>query len=680
MRLSSIILPVSVLLIAAAASIATAIKAVDVIEERSESAVKTALILSGDEWATVAVDGLQVILNGTALSESDRFRALNAASSVVDAARVIDRMEVADSANVPPPRFSIEILRDETGISLIGLVPESTRRDVIAQDIAALAQGAEVTDMLDTAAYPPPEGWEQALAFGVEALKRLPKSKISIAADRVSVTATAESTTQKRRLEESLAERAPDGMELALRITAPRPVITPFTLRFLIDEKGPRFDACAADSEEARRLILDAARQAGFSGGGNCTIGLGAPSPRWGEAVAAGIRALHELGGGSLTFSDADVSLVAPAETPRAHLDEVAARLETALPAVFSLHAILPEPVNVDGSGKDSGEGPPEFVATRSPEGLVQLRGRLTDERLRAVVNSYAQARFGADNIDSAMRLDPELPEGWSLRVLAGLEALSRLASGSIVIQPDFAQLRGKTGNPDAKAEISRILSEKLGAGANFTIDVTYEKRLDPVANLPTPEECVASINAVLKENKITFAPGSATIEPTANRTLDKIAGLLKNCEDVQMEIAGHTDSQGREEMNLNLSQARAEAVLTALMARRVLTSGLVAKGYGEARPIADNKTEEGREANRRIEFTLIAPKGEDAAADGTGNGSDGENGSTGSEKEETAVSASPSSQPAEQSSPPAGEDRNGTMPVSSLPPKPRPETSDEQN
>ena len=64
-----------------------------------------------------------------------------------------------------------------------------------------------------------------------------------------------------------------------------------------------------------------------------------------------------------------------------------------------------------------------------------------------------------------------------------------------------------------------------------------------------------------------------------------------------------------RTTMNQQLSQARADAVLNAIMARRVLTSNLSAKGYGESRPIADNKTEEGREANRRIEFRLVEPE-----------------------------------------------------------------------
>ncbi len=73
--------------------------------------------------------------------------------------------------------------------------------------------------------------------------------------------------------------------------------------------------------------------------------------------------------------------------------------------------------------------------------------------------------------------------------------------------------------------------------------------------------------------------------------------------------ISGHTDSQGREEMNQQLSQARAQAVLNGLRARRVLTSSYNAVGHGEIQPIADNKTEEGREENRRIEFDLVRPE-----------------------------------------------------------------------
>lgn len=80
----------------------------------------------------------------------------------------------------------------------------------------------------------------------------------------------------------------------------------------------------------------------------------------------------------------------------------------------------------------------------------------------------------------------------------------------------------------------------------------------------------------------------------------------MRTCPKAKFEIQGHTDSSGSEELNKNLSQSRAEAVLFELLNQRILTSGIIAKGYGSINPIADNNTEEGRETNRRIEFKLI--------------------------------------------------------------------------
>lgn len=612
---------------AAAVAIATATLVVGVIERRTAQEVRLALAIEGQDWVRVEADGLLLRLTGMAETEALRFRALSVAGTVVDAARVIDAMEVRPAAELRAPDFSVEVLRNDDGVSLIGLIPASEDREAVVTQLSDLAGVDGVADMLETADYPAPPGWDAALDFGLQSLARLPRSKISITPDRVTITAITASAAEKSRLESDLARDAPPGLRLTLDLSAPRPVITPFTLRFLVENGRARFDACSADTDQARTRILAAAVAAGAEGKSDCTIGLGVPSPRWAEAVEAGIAALAELGAGSLTFSDADVSLVAAHTVEPRDFDRVVGELERALPPSFSLTSVLtPKPDNTNA-------GPPEFTATLSPEGQLQMRGRLTDERVRAVVDSFAAARFGTGQVYDATRLDAELPEGWPVRVLAALEALAELSNGSVTVQPDLLQVAGNTGNPGANAEIARLLASKLGEGAQFEISVSYEEKLDPVLGLPTPEECVAEVNAILAARKITFAPGSSEIEGEALETLDQIATALKDCSEVPMEIGAHSDSQGREEMNLSLSQARADAVLNGLLARRVLVSNLRARGYGESNPIADNGTEEGREANRRIEFTLIAQQdaagapaegvapGEAAAQDGTEDG-----------------------------------------------------------
>ncbi|WP_415921829.1 OmpA family protein [Tateyamaria sp. SN6-1] len=601
MRLSALFMIASIFVVAAALSLVAANMSVKLIEETSEIGVREALDGEGMTWAEVEADGLQVTLAGIAPTEAIRFAALSTAGTIVDAARVIDQMDVTAAAAIAPPRFSAEILRNDAGLSVIGLIPASTDRTEVVDRITAISGDAPVTDLIEVADYPAPSGWDDALGFALAAMERLPRAKVSVEAGRVSITAITDSAEEKARLEAQLNRAAPPGLRVALDIAAPRPVITPFTLRFVKDENGTRFDACSAESERSETEIMGAAFTAGLTGPGRCTIGLGVPSPKWSTAVSQAIEAVNTLGGGSVTFSDADITLVAAEGTVQGEFDRVVGDLENALPEVFALYAKLPETV-------DPNQGPPEFVATLSPEGLVQLRGRVSSENLRTVADSYAKAAFGSDNVYTGARIVDDLPTDWSVRVLAGLGALSELSNGAVTVTPDSVVVSGNTGNPEASTTIASLLANRLGEAEDFDIAVTYQEQLDPVAALPTPEECEAEIAAIVGTSKITFEPGNATIDAGALGTMDDIAEVLRQCGGIRLEIQGHTDSQGREEMNLNLSQARAQSVLNELRARRVLTSTFSAKGYGETDPIADNDTEEGREANRRIEFRLIRP------------------------------------------------------------------------
>lgn len=591
------------IVVAAAGCVGVAFWAKNVIEAGALTDLNLALSASGHEWADVAVDGLTVTLTGTAPDEATRFTALSSAGSVVDASRIIDRMDVAAVAAIRPPDFSIEVLKNEDGISLIGVVPLESDPETIVARVRAVSDNARISDLIESADFAPPEGWERALSFGIQAIEALPRSKVSISPSMVAIIAVAKDPEDKKRLERQLNREAPAGLDLDLNITAPRPVVAPFTLRFLIDESGARFDACTADSEGARAAILAAAADAGMPETGHCVLGLGTPSTRWGEAAVAGIRAVRQLGAGTLTISNADVSLVARQGASRSEFDRIAGELEAALPPVFSLSAVLPKPPEQESQGEVA---PPEFTATRSPEGQVQLRGRLGDETTRAAVESFAAAQFGADKIYRATRIDPSVPAGWPKRVLAALEALDYLHNGVATVTADSVRVSGVTAQQNGQSEMARVLSDKLEDGAAFELEVTYSEALDTQAALPTPDECIALINEAGNSQKITFAPSSSELEKDAVKTIDAIAEILRDCQNVRIEIGGHTDSQGREEMNEQLSQARADAVLNAIMARRVLVSNLSAKGFGESQPIADNNTEAGREANRRIEFRLL--------------------------------------------------------------------------
>jgi len=601
--LSPNILALLAFVLAAVVMVGVAAAAAMVIERRSDNVISARLAEDRLDWIAVETDGLQVILTGTAPNEAARFRAVNIVGSIVDASRIRDALEVTPAKAIAAPRFSVEMLRNDDGIQLIGLMPEDAGESGIgevqlADRAAALTPGSDIVNMLETADYPAPESWNTALNFGISALQRLQRSKISVAADRVEITAISDSEAEKRRLEADLRAIAPDGVALTLNISAPRPVITPFTLRFIIDNEGSRFDSCSADTDRARSTILAAASAAGVTGTPLCTIGLGVPTPRWSDAVTQAIAAVATLGEASVTFSDADVTLLAGTSVSQATFDRVVGELETGLPDVFSLTSTLEK-------AETASQGPAEFTATLSEAGRIELRGRLTDEMQRSAVDAFARAAFGAEAVYTATRLDAALPDGWAVRVLAGLEALAEVENGALTVRADLVEVTGVTGSQNARSRITQILSGKLGQGQTFRVNVRYDEALDPIASIPTPQECAADVNAVIARTKITFTPASAEIASTARPVLDSLAEILTECPPMTMEIGGYTDSQGSEGGNQALSQARAEAVLVALQGRRIDVSGMTALGYGEANPIADNATEAGREANRRIEFVL---------------------------------------------------------------------------
>jgi OOP family OmpA-OmpF porin len=84
---------------------------------------------------------------------------------------------------------------------------------------------------------------------------------------------------------------------------------------------------------------------------------------------------------------------------------------------------------------------------------------------------------------------------------------------------------------------------------------------------------------------------------------LDSAAAALKAAAAIKVEVGGHTDNAGTPDGNLRLSQERAQAVMAALVQRGIAAARMTAKGYGQATPVADNRTEEGRAKNRRVEL-----------------------------------------------------------------------------
>ncbi len=106
---------------------------------------------------------------------------------------------------------------------------------------------------------------------------------------------------------------------------------------------------------------------------------------------------------------------------------------------------------------------------------------------------------------------------------------------------------------------------------------------------------------------KIQFETDKAVIKPESFDLLNEITAVIKSNPRIKkLSVEGHTDSEGRDKHNQKLSDKRAASVRKYLVEHGVEDARLDSKGWGETKPIGDNKTEEGREKNRRVEFVIV--------------------------------------------------------------------------
>lgn len=105
----------------------------------------------------------------------------------------------------------------------------------------------------------------------------------------------------------------------------------------------------------------------------------------------------------------------------------------------------------------------------------------------------------------------------------------------------------------------------------------------------------------------ITFATNEATVQPQYRGTLDQVAQVLQQYDQTYLDVLGHTDADGADNYNQELSERRARAVADYLTMRGVQPARIATRGYGETQPIADNSSAEGKAQNRRVEIR-IAP------------------------------------------------------------------------
>jgi OmpA-OmpF porin, OOP family len=264
--------------------------------------------------------------------------------------------------------------------------------------------------------------------------------------------------------------------------------------------------------------------------------------------------------------------------------------------------------VDTSGVGVGAFVRPFAFSARREGPRLV-LAGAAPSDASKAEILAAAEGAFPtAERVDQ-VRIAGGAPSAHFTEVaVKAVRALAYLSNGEVRIVDSQIVVIGD-GSQRAVDAVRRVLSDEPAPfNTRFAVtidglDVEHPELQGLNLASGSAETCENAFERLMERNVINFASNSATIDPSSRSVLDALASVALRCDRYAIEVAGHTDNQGAPEMNMQLSQRRADSVASYLAAQGVDRSRLIARGYGPDRPRRDNTTAAGQAANRRIEF-----------------------------------------------------------------------------
>ena len=242
-------------------------------------------------------------------------------------------------------------------------------------------------------------------------------------------------------------------------------------------------------------------------------------------------------------------------------------------------------------------------LSFRNDGGKVTLKGTLPSVAQKASLLGAAEGVFGPGKVAADIEVNTAVREAPWLERLKVLIPDMKADGLKFAFNGDALKLDTSALDPEKRAQISRAFQSGLG---NVQIEGLFDQGTQALSAL-APGANAADLTAALNKTTVNFDTGLATLTRSSEGILDLAATAIKNSnQDVKVEIGGHTDSQGNAATNQQLSEQRAEAVRSALVKRGVPQAKLVARGFGSNQPMGDNSTEEGRKANRRIQYAAM--------------------------------------------------------------------------
>ncbi|MET3896460.1 OOP family OmpA-OmpF porin [Devosia sp. UYZn731] len=596
------------------------------------------------KWVT---PGLITVLGGAALAAT--ISGANAASDgdarTIAAPATLELAQAGSIVTVPSPMISdywMSATRQSGGVIVFdGYAPDDATRKRLSE-----TEGAD-TNFLKLGRGAP-GNYQAAVDFGLAILARLSEGRFALDGQNVTLTGVARSSADYTALSELIAAGSPQGLLLA-RNEIQAPPAAPYLLSatktadgsvalagmlpnvaakasLAVAEGNPSVAAVTYASGEPDDLIVSATTALGLLkwldtgtaafDGTNWTVSGTAATAADKTAIEAAFTT-RRLSASGWTL-DVDVAAAAnppPKTKPAVTVTEPVVEPETTKPTPPPAETTPAEPKPVEPVATPEPSEPPPpaaapevtkpsvaepitakvdpayaFAASRGVGGAVTLSGQLpADPALR-----FFGVITGAPT--TGVTIAAGAPDDFIINAETGIRGLMELENGQLRFATGKWSLSGKAQTNAARDAVMASVAA-LPDGASWTMNISAPPPLDA---------CQASVAEFSTRNAILFQSGAAVIAPESSAPLDELAGYLALCPAADVDIEGYTDADGDDQLNLALSVARAEAVIDALIARKIAPERLYAIGYGESQPIADNDTSAGKRLNRRIVIKVL--------------------------------------------------------------------------
>lgn len=475
------------------------------------------------------------------------------------------------SITILPPvveNYFLTLRSDQSSLFIEGVVTDEAQKNKVIKSAKELFPQLTLQNNIKLGSGAP-KGWAKAVQLSLTELAKLDEGSVTLQGLTAKIEGTAENKNIANEVRKNVRSSYPTGFKVddTINIKKPElPVISPFETKIRV-ENGAVFLSGYVETEEQKQELASSLQETFPNLKLNNQLELGKGSTeKYLDAIKVGIALLPKLTDAQLLLSDDQLS--------------------------------------IGGSSKDQ-----EFVTNldSKPAGLAEefswVNGvQYDDSDVRAEEEAAKlQAEKEAAEKEAALKAEAEklaAEKAEAEKLAAEKEAAEKAAAEKLAAEQAEAENKEPVASEEELAKKRKWLTPEQTA--QRLVDLHKE------SGAVNAKECQLLMNSIVRGSAIRFGVNSSVINASSYDVLSKVHSVASRCTNTVIRVEGHTDSDGSDEYNLELSKRRAQSVVTYLNKLGIPRIRLDTKGYGEKKPVASNGTSSGKGLNRRIEFIVF--------------------------------------------------------------------------